>query len=326
MSGCGQIEVANAARDANIDEPEEPHPMISPRTRQRAIVLVVPAIAAMAVAAAAGAATAGGTGPAAPSPGAAPAKALPWLDVSLPAAPGAGVATGKLVLRLSPGDKRVPADYAGAKVSIGGEPPRVVAAGDRLELAIAASARAPFRLEIGGVRVLAHVHPGDTLSIDEGHDGGWTAVIGSRMNENAPKRLTVCRPRTSSAGECPAGYASTRVFEGDAVCPAPRGDDPVYKCVKAPVVRARGPVTGRAEVTRASADGRLDEPDTVSLAPGPLAAKTVGPAIPIAIGPEAMPTIRIGHAAALLVVGPGGSYEVWLDAQGRVDSAELAPK
>lgn len=322
MSGCGQIEVANAAPGANIDEPTEPYPMTSPHARQRATVF---AIAAIAMAVAAGAATAGGTGPS-PSPGAAAAKALPWLDVSLPAAPGPGVATAKLVLRLSPGDKLVPADYAGAKIAVGAEAARLVPAGDRVELVIAANPRAPLRLEIGGLRVLAHVHPGDTLSIAEGHDGGWTAVIGTRMNENAPKRLTVCRSRASSAGECPAGYASTRVFEGDAVCPAPRGDDPVYKCVKAPAVRARGPLTGRAEVTRASADGRLDEPDTVALAPGPLAAKAVGPAIPVAIGPEAMPTIRIGAAAALLVVGPGGSYEVWLDAQGRIDSAELAPK
>lgn len=312
MSGCGRIEVANevanAVPGANIDEPKEPHPMTSPRTRQRATVLVVPAIAAIAMAAAAGAAT---------------AKPLPWLDVNLPAAPAAGVATAKLVLRLSPGDKLVPADYAGAKLSVASAAPRLVPAGDRIELVVAASPREPLRLEIGGVRVLAHVHPGDTLSIAESHDGGWLAVIGNRMNENAPKRLTVCRPRT---GECPGGYASTRVFEGDAVCPAPRGDDAVYKCVKAPVVRARGPLTGRAEVTSASADGRLDEPDTVSLAPGSLAAKAVGPAISVAIGPEAMPTIRIGPAAALLVVGPGGSYEVWLDAQGRVDSAELSPK
>ena len=108
------------------------------------------------------------------------------------------------------------------------------------------------------------------------------------------------------------------------MCVEPIDDEPTYKCVKAPVLRARGPLTGRAEVTLASADGKLDEPDTVSLAPRPLAARALGPSISVAIGSEAMPMVRIGGAEALLVVGPGGAYEVWLDAQGHIDSAELA--
>jgi hypothetical protein len=285
----------------------------------------VSAIAAIAVCASGRSVTAGGAGPSSPPPGAPSSSARPWLDVKLPPPPAAGAATATLELRLAPGDKLVPSDYAGAKLSIAGAAPRLVPTGDRIERLIAASAREPVRLEIGGVRVLAHVHPGDKLSVHEGHDGGWVAVIGNRMNENAPKSLTVCRPRTS-AGECPLGYSSTRVFDGDAVCPRPGGDDPVYKCVKAPVLRARGPLTGRAEVSNASADGRLDEPDTVSLAPRPLGANAVGPSIAVAIGSEAMPMIRLGEASALLVVGPGGAYEVWLDARGRVDSAQLAPK
>lgn len=261
-----------------------------------------------------------------PSPPGAPARALPWLEVTLPATPAAGAATARLVLRLSRGDSLVHATYAGAKVSIGGAPPRVVPAGDRLELIVAASAREPLRLTIDGGRVLAHVHAGDTLAIDEGHDGGWLAVIGNRMAENAPKRLTVCPARSAPARDCPLGYVQTRVFVGDPVCKSPTDDEPTYKCVKAPVVRARGPLAGRAEVTSASASGRSDETDAVPLAPRPLSAKEIGPAIPVAIGEELMPMLRLGAATALLVVGPGGSYQVWLDDQGRVDSAELAAK
>lgn len=265
--------------------------------------------------------------PPSPSPPPAPSSAStkpapgarPWLEVKLPPAPAPGADHATLEVRLA-ASKTAPPEYAGVKVWVAGAPARAVRVGDRAVLPVAASPTRPLRLEIGGLPVLAHVHDGDTLSVHEGHDGGWVAVIGNRMNENAPRTLTRCGGRARSTGECPAGYVSTRVFEGDPVCPA-AGDDPVYKCVQAPVVRARGPISGRAEVTRASADGNLDEPDTVSLAPTPLAANAVGPRISVAIGSEAMPEVRLGDATALLVVGPGQSYQVWLDDKGRVDSA-----
>ena len=280
------------------------------------------AAAAIAFAVVGGTARAGGD-QASSRPGSAPPSAQRWLDVKLPAAPTAGAPTAKLKLKLS-GSKMVPAEFAGMRVSIEGGAPRTVQLGDRVELVIAASATAPYRFEVGGVRVLAHVHPGDTLAVHEGHDGGWVAAISNRTHERAPKALTRCAAQPRRGADCPAGFASARVFEGDPVCAEPIDDEPTYKCVKAPVVRARGPLTGRAEVTLASADGKLDEPDTVSLAPRPLAAKALGPSIAVAIGGEATPIVRIGGAEARLVVGPGGAYEVWLDPQGRIDSAELA--
>jgi hypothetical protein len=251
-----------------------------------------------------------------PAPG-----AQPWLEVKLPAAPASGAATARLIVKLDPADKLRPAEYAGVKLSVGGAPAREMRLGERAELAIAASATQPSRLEVGGMRVLAHVQPGDRLSVGSGHDGGWVAVIANRMNENAPKRLTQCGG-AARKGECPAGYTSTPVYQEDNACPAGADDERVYKCVKAPVVRARGPLTGRAEATNASADGN-PALDTASLAPGPLAANALGPPVHVLIGDEVMPRIRLGNAEALLVVGPGDSYEVWLDDQGQVASKRV---
>ena len=339
MSGCSPnespnelpIELAHEPPDARIDvtpdsrsditpEPQEPRPMMT-ATRRTARVLVA---AAIAVAAVGGPTAAGGDSPSS-RPGSAPASTRPWLEVKLPSAPAAGAPTAKLKLRLA-GTKLVPSEYAGLRVAIDGGAVRTVPLGDRVELVIAASATTPYRFEIGGVRVLAHVHAGDTLAVHQGHDGGWVALIGSRTNEDAPRALTRCAAQLPRGADCPAGFVSTRVFEGDRVCAEPIDDEPVYKCVQAPVVRARGPLTGRAEVTLASASGKLDEPETVSLAPRPLAPRALGPSIAVAISSEAMPMVRIGGAEALLVVGPGGAYEVWLDPQGRIDSAELAPR
>jgi hypothetical protein len=297
---------------------EEPRPMTTAPTRRCATIL---AAATIAIAAAGASARAGGDS-SSTRPGASTATARPWLGVKLPAAPAAGAPTAKLKLKLAGGKQ--PSEYAGLKIAIEGGAARTVPLGDRAELVIAASATAPFRFELGGVRVLAHVHPGDTLAVHPGHDGGWVAVIGNRMNENAPRALTRCAAQLPKGADCPVGFASTRVLEGDSVCAEPIDDEPVYKCVQAPVVRARGPLSGRAEVTLASASGKLDELDTVALAPHPLAARALGPSIPVAIGSEAMPMVRISGAEAVLVVGPGGAYEVWLDAQGRIDSAELA--
>ena len=165
--------------------------------------------------------------------------------------------------------------------------------------------------------------PGDTLDVREGHDSGWVAVIGNRMAENAPKALTVCGHGTD---ECPAGSMWTIVHHGDPVCPPPPGDNQAYKCVKASVVRGRGPLSGRAEVTHASASGSFDDPDTVALAPRPLAANSYGSWVAVHVGAEAMPWINLGGAEALLVIGPGERYQVWLDDQGRVDSARVTAK
>jgi hypothetical protein len=276
---------------------------------QRCTMVLLAALAALAALGA----VATSTGHAAPG-------TRPWLEVKLPPAPAAGAATARLELDL---ESRTPAqaEYTGVKLSVGGAPAREVRLGERVVLPIAASATQPLRLEIGGMRVLAHVQPGDKLAVRSGHDGGWIAVIGNRMNENAPKSLTQCGGKARKTGACPAGYASAHVYKGDGVCPAGPDDETVYKCVKAPVVRARGPLSGPADVTNASADGNLDELDTVPLAAGPLAAGALGPAITVAIGGEMMPHIRLGGAEAMLVVGPGQSYQVWLDDQGRIDSA-----
>lgn len=247
-----------------------------------------------------------------------PAKALPWLEAKLPAAPARGTPTATAELRLHRGDKLVPADYAGLRVSVGSTPPRLVAAGDKIELTVAAHPTAPLHFEIGGVPMLAHLRPGDRLSVQSGHDGGWTAIIANRTPEAAPASLTICGKK---ADECPIGYASTYAYRGDRVCPVPSGESYTFKCVKAPVVRARGPIGGRAEVGEASANGRFDDLDTVSLTPRPLAANAFGPWIPVSIGRDAMPLVRLGDATARLVLGAGDACQVWLDAQGRVESA-----
>ena len=251
-----------------------------------------------------------------------PASARPWLDIKLPPPPAAGAPTAKATFALTE-RKPVGLEYAGVRLSVGGAAPTLVPAGQRAELVVAASASEPLRLEIGGARVLAHVRPGDTLAVHEGHDGGWVAVIGNRMKENAPRQITRCGAK---AEDCPVGYAWALVHPGDPVCPVRTGDDHPHKCVKATVVRARGPLTGRAEVSNASASGRFDDLDTVSLAPRPLSANAFGAWIAVEVGSESMPWIRLGDAQALLVIGPGESYQVWLDDRGRVDSAQVAPK
>jgi hypothetical protein len=268
---------------------------------------------------AAGAAAADPTPPA-PSagPSAGAAKALPWLEVKLPAAPVRGTPTAKAELRLRRGDRLVPADYAGLRVAVGSTPPKLVAAGDKIELTVAADPTAPLRFEIAGVQMLAHLRPGDRLSVQSGHDGGWTAIIANRTPEAAPASLTICGKK---ADECPTGYASTYAYRGDRVCPVPGGESYTFKCVKAAVVRARGPIAGRAEVGDASESGRFDDLETVSLAPGPLAANAFGPWVGVSIGHDAMPLVRLGDATARVVLGAGDACQVWLDAQGRVESA-----
>ncbi len=250
-------------------------------------------------------------------PGAGPAKALPWLEVKLPAAPARGTPTATAHLGLDRGDKLVPADFAGLRVFVGSTPPKPVAAGDRIELTVAAHPTAPLHFEIGGVPMLAHLRPGDQLSVESGHDGGWTAMIGNRIPEGAPASLTICGKKYD---ECPIGYASTAAYRGDRVCPV-SGESYTSKCVKAPVVRARGPIAGRAEVGEASVSGRFDDLDTVSLTPSPLAAGAFGPWLPVLIGREAMPLVRLGDATALLVLGAGDACQVWLDAKRHVESA-----
>jgi hypothetical protein len=99
-----------------------------------------------------------------------------------------------------------------------------------------------------------------------------------------------------------------------------------FKCVMASRVGARGPLAGRAEVTSASASGRFDDMTTLPLASGPLAARATGPWVFVETSPEVMPRVRLGDAEATLVIGPGESYEVWLDAQGRVSSAPVTAK
>jgi len=70
----------------------------------------------------------------------------------------------------------------------------MVPTGQRGDLVVPASATEPLRVDIGASHLLAHVHAGETFDAGEGHDGGWVAVIGSRMRENAPRQLTLCGP------------------------------------------------------------------------------------------------------------------------------------
>jgi hypothetical protein len=245
-----------------------------------------------------------------------PARSAPrdsqlWLDVKLPAPPAAGALTAKaeFVLR----DQNIPGKtYAGVRLWVGNAPPRLVPTGSKAELVIAASTSEPLRMEVSGMRVLAHVRPGDKLALQEGHDGGWVAVIGNRMAENAPKSLTVC-----TQDDCPAGYSAKPAFPGDAVCPVAAGEIS-RKCVKAPLVRGRGPLAGRAEA--------IDDTGPHSLAPQTVAANAVGPWGAMDYRGESMPRIRIGDAQAFLIVGPGDACEVWLDKQGRVDSRLVTVK
>jgi len=258
-----------------------------------------------------------------PAAGNAPPSTRPWLDVELPAPPPAGAPTARATFGLRD-DPMKPADFAGFRISVGGAAPTLVPTGRRSDFAVAASATAPLRVELGASHLLVHVHAGETFDVREGHDGGWVAVIGSRMRENAPRPLTLCGPAVKPRGECPAGTQWTHVFQGDPVCKV-TGDD-AFKCVKASRVRARGPLAGRAEVTSASASGRFDDMTTLPLAPGPLAAKASGAWAFVEIGPEVMPRVRLGDAEAMLVIGPGESYEVSLDAQGRVASAQVTAR
>lgn len=255
--------------------------------------------------------------------GNAPPSTRPWLDVKLPAPPAAGAPTARATFVLRDDPTRA-AGFAGFRVSVGGAAPALVPTGQHGDFAVAASPTEPLRVEIGASHLLVHVHAGETFDVREGHDGGWVAVIGSRMRENAPRQLTLCGPAVKPPGECPAGYEWTHVFPGDPVCKV-TGDD-AFKCVQASRVRSRGPVGGRAEVTSASASGRFDDMTTLPLAPRPLAARALGAWVFVEISSEVMPRVRLGDAEAMLVIGPGESYEVWLDAQGRVASAQVTAK
>jgi hypothetical protein len=232
----------------------------------------------------------------------------PWLDVTLPAQPAAGTPTAKIKLKLQD-HKRHASEFAGVRLWVGGAGPRLVPAGSLTELTIAASERAPLRMKVQGFRVLAHVRPGDTLTVDDAHDGGWFVAIGNRTAENAPRQLTVC-PKVR-LGDCPNGYTWTPVFPQDTVCPPPT-DDAWYKCVKAPMVRGRGPLTS-AEL--------IDETGRASLVPQPLSGNAFGPWTPAQLGPESMARVRLGSAEAFLVLAPGDACQVWLDEHGQVDSA-----
>lgn len=258
-----------------------------------------------------------------PAAGNAPPSTRPWLDVKLPAPPAAGAPTARATFVLHD-DPMKAADFAGFRISVGGAAPTLVPTGQRGDFAVAASTTEPLRVEVGASHLLVHVHAGETFDVREGHDGGWVAVIGSRMRENAPRQLTLCGPAVKPPGECPAGYEWTHVFQGDPVCKI-TGDD-AFKCVKASRVRARGPIGGQAEVTSASASGRFDDMTTLSLAPRSLAARALGAWVFVEIAPEVMPRVRLGDAEAMLVIGPGESYEVWLDPQGRVASAQVTAK
>jgi hypothetical protein len=251
------------------------------------------------------------------SPGArgdTPAGSRAWLDVKLPPAPPAGATSAKAVLALRE-DKSVTSEYAGLRIWAGSSTPRLVPAGTSVELAVPAGGNAPLRIEVGGFRVLAHVRPGDLLAVREGHDGGWTAMIGNRMAENAPRSLTIC---ISMQDGCPAEYTRTYVYAGDPVCPVPADESYGHKCVKAPKVRGRGSLAGRAEV--------VDDVDAKPLTRQPLAANTVGPWVVVQTAAESMPRVRLGDAEAFLIMSPGDACEVWLDDQGRVDSALVATK
>ncbi len=239
------------------------------------------------------------------------------LEVRLPAAPPAGAATAKVVIELHE-NRMAPTEYEGVRLLVGAAAPRELKVGERVELTIATSTDQPYRFEAGQLPVLAAVRPGDTLLIGEGHDGGWHAEIANRQLHNASKAITTCGKR---GGECAKLLLSESVQEGDPVCP--KRDDESYKCVQAPLARARGPVAmnSRATVSEASESGLFDDLDTVPLAPKGLVAGAVGAWIPVAIGGERMPRVSIGEASALVLMGPGERWEVWLAPGGRVDAA-----
>lgn len=251
----------------------------------------------------------------------------PWLDVVLPAPPARAAVAAKVVVSLRDSDP-VPSRYAGVRVRFAGaatsSAATEVAIADKAEFPIAASATAPVRLEVGGQRVLAAVGPGDTLSLASSRDGGWSVAVRDRMVENAARRFTRCGPLPL---ECPVGYLSSPVYAGDPVCPLPASGqadngEGAHKCVKAPVVRARGPLTGRAEVSEASVSGKFDDLDAVELAPQPLEANAAGAWIAVQIGGDAMPRVRIGDAEAFLIMGPGERWDVWRDGRGQVEARQ----
>jgi hypothetical protein len=263
-------------------------------------------VVATAIAAAGGAASERAVaGPAGASSG---PQDRPWLDVKLPAQPAAGTPTAKLKLKLQDHGSRA-SEFAGVRVWVGGAGPRLVPAGSMIELTIAASDRAPLRMEVQGFHVLAHVRAGDMLALGAAHDGGWSVVIGNRTAENAPRHFTVC-PKVR-LGDCPDGYAWTPVFPQDTVCPPPT-DEAWHKCVKAPMIRGRGPLI-IAEL--------IDETGRASLAPQPLYADAFGPWTAAQLGRESMARVRLGSAEAFLVLAPGDACQVWLDEHGQVDSA-----
>lgn len=246
-------------------------------------------------------------GPADPPPTPAP---LPWLDVTLPAAPARGP-TGKADLVLD----TVGAfehSYSGIRLTIGKAAPKLVPLGQRVKVVVAASATEALHFEVHGIQALAHVRPGDELILRAGHDGGWFAAIGNRMAEAAPKSLTRC---VKPSEDCPEGYTWTHAYKGDAVCPVPP-DETTHKCVRSPTVRARGPLS-TAEV------GVDSGPVLLTLTP--IAAGALGPPTAIEYGREGVPLVQLDNARAFLIVGPGDACEVWLD-HGRVASRLLTAK
>jgi hypothetical protein len=257
-----------------------------------------------------------------PSAGSGAPSKRPWLDVKLPAASPPGTPTAMVTFALR--DKPMQAaDWAGFRITVGDAALTRVPTGQSRSYLVAASLTEPVRFDIGSTHVLAHVHPGEIVDVFQGHDGGWVAVIGSRMRENAPKEVTLCGA-TRKDRECPVGYEWTHVFQGDPACPT--GDD-AFKCVPASRVRARGPFAGRAEVTNASASGRFDDMSTLPLSTGPLSSPSeAGPWLFVDVGAEAMPRIRLGDAEALLVIGPGEAYVVSLDSRGRIASTQVPLK
>jgi hypothetical protein len=244
-----------------------------------------------------------------------------WLDVKLPPPPRAGVARGRAEISLDDEAHLDASEYAGVRVRVGNAEPRLIPVGQRVKLTVPASTTEPLHIEVAGIPMLAFVRPGETVSIIDGHDGGWWALLNQRLTENAPSKITICSDKGTDI-ECPAGYIWTYAYRGDRVCRVSVDEGYAAKCVKAPIVRVRGPFEGRAET---AVGGEL-----VPLTTGPLDAKTVGPWHPLDLGRERMAWVRLGDAEAILVLGPGEACEVWLDDQKRVAArlvkAPMEPK
>ncbi|MEZ4359063.1 MAG: hypothetical protein R3B48_02710 [Kofleriaceae bacterium] len=261
------------------------------------------------------------SGQAAATPTTAASAARPWLDVVLPAEPARGAASARAVFALH--DSEVaPSAYAGVRLRVGAAAPRLVPLGARAEVRLVASRTRPLRFDVGDVHVLAYAYPGDRLTLLGTPDGGWVAKIKDRVPESAPKKLTTC---AAAADDCPVGYLPTPTYAGDRVCPPPASEDVGLKCVKAPVVRGRGPLVDAGEVAEASASGRFDDLDALPL--GPVATGAVGPWRAVNLGGDAMPRVRLGAAEAFVLMGPGEAWQVWVGADGQLDAERVpAPK